>query len=185
MPHNDHRHGHDQHEHDQHGRAEHGRNQPAVAGPDPELAGILQVVTGHRAEFGHREHLHLAFLAIQRHGMPAATGKVCDWIRALARYQQHPQKYHHTMSRAWVEIVAWHLAADPDVPGFAAFAERNAALLDKRLLTRHYRSATLAAAAARASWVPPDLAPFPWQPRVPWPARVPWAPTGSASEGQH
>ncbi len=151
-----------QHGPSQHGPSQHGQEQHAAVLPDAEFAGLLRVITAGRAEFGHREHLHLAFLAIQRYGMPAATGKVCDWIRALARYQQHPQKYHHTMSRAWVEIVAHHLAADPDVPGFAAFAERNAALLDKRLLTRHYRPATLATAPARASWVPPDLAPFPW-----------------------
>jgi hypothetical protein len=37
-------------------------------------------------------------------------------------------------------------------------------LLDKRLLTRHYRSSTLAAAPARSGWVEPDLLPFPWSP---------------------
>jgi hypothetical protein len=42
------------------------------------------------------------------------------------------------------------------------FARRNPALLDKRLLSRHYRSSTLAADPARHGWVEPDLAPFPW-----------------------
>jgi hypothetical protein len=37
-------------------------------------------------------------------------------------------------------------------------------LLDKRLLARHYRSSTLAAAPARIGWVEPDLLPFPWSP---------------------
>ena len=45
---------------------------------------------------------------------------------------------------------------------FAAFAERHPMLFDKRLLTRFYRSATLAGAPARTGWVEPDLAPFPW-----------------------
>ncbi|MCX4683165.1 hypothetical protein OG401_02370 [Kitasatospora purpeofusca] len=36
------------------------------------------------------------------------------------------------------------------------------ALLDKRLLTRFYRPATLADPRAKAGWVEPDLAPFPW-----------------------
>ena len=36
------------------------------------------------------------------------------------------------------------------------------ALLDKRLLGRHYRSSTLAAGPARRGWVEPDLLPFPW-----------------------
>ena len=33
----------------------------------------------------------------------------------------------------------------------------------KRLLTRHYRSSTLASEQARTGWVEPDLAPFPWR----------------------
>ena len=42
------------------------------------------------------------------------------------------------------------------------FAERFPALLSKRLLTQHYRPATLASHQAKADWVEPDLAPFPW-----------------------
>ncbi len=45
-----------------------------------------------------------------------------------------------------------------------ALAARHPALLDKRLLSRHYRSSTLAADAARRGWVEPDLLPFPWSP---------------------
>jgi hypothetical protein len=68
-----------------------------------------------------------------------------------------PQKYHATVSRAWVELVGY-----PDVD-FDAFVELNTALLDKRLLSHFYRSTTLAAAPAKDGWVEPDLAPFPWQ----------------------
>jgi hypothetical protein len=45
---------------------------------------------------------------------------------------------------------------------FDTFAARNAPLLDKRLLTRFYRPATLAGSRSRTEWVEPDLAPFPW-----------------------
>ena len=79
-------------------------------------------------------------------------------------YERAPQKYHHTVSRAWVEIVAHHANADPDCADFGIFADRHPALLDKRLLARHYRSSTLAAAPARIGWVEPDLLPFPWSP---------------------
>src|SRR5260370_40328709 len=96
--------------------------------------------------------------------MPEATARICDWIRHIAAYQRAPQKYHHTVSRAWVEIVAHHVAADPDCADFETFAGRHPALLDKRLLSRHYRSSTLAADPARHGWVEPDLLPFPWTP---------------------
>ena len=63
-----------------------------------------------------------------------------------------------------MEIVAHHVGDDPDCTDFGTFADRHPALLDKRLLTRHYRSSTLAAAPARSGWVEPDLLPFPWSP---------------------
>jgi hypothetical protein len=144
------------------------------SGTDPELAAIVPVITGPGGEFRHRQHIHLAFWAVRRYGMPAATDQVCGWIRQIAAYQRTPQKYHHTVSRAWMELVAHHVAADhrgatsdqnataPDPADFDAFASRHPALLDKRLLSRHYRSSTLAAAQARHDWIEPDLIPFPW-----------------------
>jgi hypothetical protein len=130
--------------------------------PDPELAAILASITDPAGPFRHRQHINLAFVAIQRYGMPEATGRICTWIRDMAAYQRAPQKYHHTVSRAWVEIVAHHVGTDPDATDFDLFAGRNPALLDKRLLSRHYRSATLASGPARRGWVEPDLLPFPW-----------------------
>jgi hypothetical protein len=132
------------------------------ADADAELAAILPEITGPSGQFRHRQHIHLAFLAVRRFGMPEAIIRICDWIQRIAAYERAPQKYHHTVSRAWVEIVAHHVDADPDCGDFGTFAARHPALLDKRLLTRHYRSSTLAAAPARRDWVEPDLLPFPW-----------------------
>jgi hypothetical protein len=128
--------------------------------PAAELAEILPEIvpadgTGGGA-FRHRQHIHLAFIAVRRYGPACAADKVSDWIRHLTAHA--PQKYHATVTRAWTEIVAWHVAADPSVTDFDAFAERYPALLDKRLLSRHYTSATLASPQARAGWVEPDLA---------------------------
>ncbi|HCU92589.1 MAG TPA: hypothetical protein DHU96_07530 [Actinobacteria bacterium] len=69
-----------------------------------------------------------------------------------------------TVTRAWTEIVAHHVAAGPPGTDFDSFAQRSPALLDKRLLARHYPARVLASAAARTGWVEPDLAPFPWRP---------------------
>ncbi|MGH3405726.1 MAG: hypothetical protein ACRDRJ_25020 [Streptosporangiaceae bacterium] len=101
------------------------------AGVPRELTELLDQIVPSGAEtggFGHREHVHLAFLAVRR----------------------------------------YHLAADQAGPGpadFDSFAARHPRLLDKRLLRGHYSSSVLASARARASWVEPDLAPFPWRQR--------------------
>ena len=54
-----------------------------------------------------------------------------------------------------------HMVAAPWATDFASFAEMYPALLDKRLLTRHYTARTLASPAARKGWAEPDLLPFP------------------------
>jgi hypothetical protein len=129
---------------------------------DPRLTEILSGILGPDGVFGHRQHIHLAFVAVHRHGMPEAVERVCGWLRQITAYEKAPQKYHHTVSRAWVELVAHHVVTEPDRPEFDVFVERHPALLDKRLLARHYRSTTLAAPEARRGWVEPDVAPFPW-----------------------
>ena len=75
---------------------------------DAELTAILPEITGPSGQFRHRQHIHLAFLAVRRYGMPEAMTRICDWIQRIAAYERAPQKYHHTVSRAWVEIVAHH-----------------------------------------------------------------------------
>lgn len=124
---------------------------------------LFAEVTAGGRRFGHREHVHLTWLAVRRCGMPAAVGVVSEGIQRTARYAGAPQKYHVTISRAWVEVVAHHDAATP-ATGFDAFAARNPELLDKRLLSRFYSSAALAAPAARTGWVLPDREAFPFTP---------------------
>lgn len=123
---------------------------------------LMAEVLAHTDHFGHRQHVHLTWLAVRRYGTAAAVDLISDGIRHTARYAGKPQKYHVTISRAWVELVGHHVA-DADVPDFATFAEQNRALLDKRLLTRFYRSSTLAGERARTGWAEPDRTPFPWQ----------------------
>ncbi len=127
-----------------------------------ELAEILAEVAPPGIAFRHRQHIHLAFISVHRHGGRRAAELVSRWIRHIAAYQRAPQKYNATVTRAWTAMVAHHVSADISVTDFDVFAERNPALLDKRLLARHYTPAVLASPAARAGWVAPDLAPFPW-----------------------
>ena len=111
--------------------------------------------------FAHRQHVHLTWLAVRRYGTDTAIELVSNGIREVARYAGAPQKYNTTVSRAWVELVGHH-AGHSDAVDFDTFAEYNPALLDKKLLTRFYRSAALARSEARTGWVAPDLTPFPW-----------------------
>jgi hypothetical protein len=148
--------------------AHHGLSVPSQ---DPQFAALMTEAAAGAPRFGHREHVYLTWLAVRRHGVTAAISLVSEGIRLTTRYAGAPQKYNATVSRAWVEAVGHHVADDAAGSRgaddeFAAFADRHPALLDKRLLARHYRSATLASAEARTGWVGPDLAPFPWEDSV-------------------
>ena len=138
-----------------------GSHDPHDAALPAELASALAEIVPPGGSFRHREHIHLAYLAVQWHGADLAAGVVSGWIRQLAAYQRAPQKFNATVTRAWTEIVAHHMAAAPPPADFASFADRYPALLDKRLLTKHYTARTLASPAARKGWAEPDLLPFP------------------------
>jgi hypothetical protein len=131
-------------------------------GVPADLAAMLAQVVPPDGRFGHRQHVHLAFLTVRAIGVQPAVAAISSWIRHLAEYSRAPQKYNATMTQAWTQVVGHHVAADPAIADFGEFADRFPTLLDKRLLQRHYRSSTLASAAARRGWVEPDLAPFPW-----------------------
>ena len=131
----------------------------------PTFEELMAEVMAASERFGHREHVHLTWLAVRRWGVPTAVSLVSDGIQRTARYAGAPQKYHATVSRAWVELVGHHAAESGkggEFTEFTAFAAHHTALLDKRLLTRFYRPATLASPQAKNGWVEPDLAPFPW-----------------------
>ena len=138
---------------------------PGARAMPPELAAVLAEIVPPGGAFRHRQHIHLAFLAVQRYGAARAADVTARWITHIAAYERAPQKFNATVTRAWTEIVAHHMAAAPGTD-FASFADRHPALLDKRLLTRHYTARTLASPAARTGWAEPDLAPFPWRART-------------------
>jgi hypothetical protein len=138
-----------------------GPSQYAAADP---FGGLMAEVMASAHRFGHREHVHLTWLAVRQYGVPTAIRLVSDGIQQTARYAGAPQKYHATVSRAWVELVGHHAGSAPG-EDFASFIEKNQALLSKRLLTRHYTPAALASTPARTGWIEPDLTPFPWPSR--------------------
>ncbi|MCG6498824.1 hypothetical protein [Kitasatospora sp. A2-31] len=143
-----------------------------VVPPAERFAGLMAEVMAAAERFGHRQHVHLTWLAVRRHGTAAAVDLVGEGIRRTALAAGAPEKYHATMTRAWVELVGHHAgragtaldggADRSDRADFEAFADRHPELLDKALLSRFYRTATLASAEARAGWVEPDLRAFPW-----------------------
>jgi hypothetical protein len=128
--------------------------------PTDDLVLALREVVGEGKHFGHREHLHLAWLAIHHDG-PNAEATLTRWLWEIATRHGMPERFHATLTAAWVRLVSHHLAGDPGGGDFEGFLARNPGLLDSTLVGRHYRPGTLHTSTARQRWVPPDRVALP------------------------
>lgn len=122
---------------------------------------ILATIVSTRGGFGHREHLELAWSCLDSYGgKEEAHQAVASAIRHIASTHGTPNKYHETITRFWVHLVALH-RAQSGAPSFDQFIAENAALLDSRLLGRHYSRELLSSRHARTRPTQPDLLELP------------------------
>jgi hypothetical protein len=121
---------------------------------------ILDGIIRTRGGFGHREHLELAWTYLRLHPFEHAQLAMIDAIRHVARRHGAEDKYHETITRAWLHFVAVHVQRW-GAGSFEAFIERNPDLLDRKLLDHFYSRELIFDESARGAWVEPDLRPMP------------------------
>src|SRR2546421_4024138 len=63
--------------------------------------------------FRHREHLRVAWLYLKSTDPSSAAERMSEGIRRFANHHGATQKYHHTLSLAWMRLVAAALAETP------------------------------------------------------------------------
>lgn len=120
------------------------------------LAGFA---SGTLAEFHHRDHLRMTWLLLRRDGLERGTRSVIDGIKRFAAAKRAPGRYHETLTRVWIHLVA--TAMDGTEQCFDDLLRGHPELLRQDQALRFYRPETLDGADARESWVEPDLAPLP------------------------
>ncbi len=121
-----------------------------------ELARILSRGNG----FGHSEHLELAWTLLGRLPAPVALVTIQRLLRNLAATHGMPERFHATLTEAWVRVVARHRQLDPG-RSFEDFLTLHPMLRDPSLISRHYAAGSLARSESRRSWVEPDIHPLP------------------------
>lgn len=110
--------------------------------------------------FHHRDHLRLAWVQIQRHGLDRATESVTSMIRHFAAHHGSADRYNDTMTRFWLRVVGIATGRHPELR-FDALMEAEPHLLEKTLPFRHWSRELIMANEAKQRWTEPDLLPIP------------------------
>ena len=128
---------------------------------DLELVRAVEACELPNDSFHHRDHIRLAWIYLQRYGEVEARRHMADAIRKFAAYHGKSDKYHETITIAWVWFVANAIAQLPRHATFADLTTAAPELLDKRTIEKFYSAAALESKTARISWIEPDLQPLP------------------------
>jgi hypothetical protein len=120
----------------------------------------LHQILESRGGFGHREHLELAWTYLRRYPTDEAAKVMVAAIQRIARQHGAEDKYHETITRAWLHFVAVHIQSW-GAESFEEFMDRNPDLLDRKLIEHFYSRELILTESARAAWVRPDLRPLP------------------------
>jgi len=111
--------------------------------------------------FHHREHIRVAWLYLKSSDATRAAERMSEGIRRFANHHGATQKYHHTLTLAWMRLVGAALVETPEGCAFEQFLAAHPELKDTKLLDKFYSKEVLQTPAARESWVEPDLQPLP------------------------
>jgi len=104
--------------------------------------------------FRHADHVRAAFLLLKRHGFAGALARMTKTLRVFAARHGVPERYHETVTVAFLVLVNERLHEIPEA-SWPAFARAHADLLDKNALAAHYTPEILSSSRARAVFVLP------------------------------
>lgn len=129
---------------------------------DAEFLAALEAGTLPEAEFGHAGHLRAAWLYLRQSPFAEALCRMSAALRRYAALHRKPDRYHETITVAYLALVNERLHAQGDGGGWREFLRGHHELLDRRLLTHYYRPETLASPAARRIFILGEFRPEPY-----------------------
>lgn len=106
-------------------------------------------------EFGHKQHVQVAYDLLREHEFLDATVRYVNGIRALAHRAGAPHKFHMTVTLAYLSMIAERMATTRH-DGFEEFIHVNSDVLSKTALSAWYSTGQLDAPLSRQQFVLPQ-----------------------------
>lgn len=113
--------------------------------------------SGTLEDFTHADHVRLTAVYLERHGRDDTHRRMAEGLLRFAMLKGVPQKFHVTMTRAWIDLIDDARIAHPQARDAAALVAACPELLDRNALLRFYSPECLASEIARERFIPPDL----------------------------
>ncbi|HMD59372.1 MAG TPA: hypothetical protein VKG66_06260 [Steroidobacteraceae bacterium] len=126
---------------------------------DEQFLAALEQCVLPEAEFSHRGHVRAAYLYLLQGDFPEALSRLRRAIRNYARHLGKPERYHETITVAYLALIQQHICERGDGGGWPAFQRDNPELFRPGLLLEFYPQQQLDTALARKVFLLPQAPP--------------------------
>jgi hypothetical protein len=108
------------------------------------------------ASFRHADHVRVAWELLGACSLPRAMERMAEGLRRITALAGKPERYHETITWAWVLLVADRIARCGRGGSFEEFAAAHPDLLESKALAAWYRAETLESPETRRVFRMPD-----------------------------
>jgi hypothetical protein len=122
---------------------------------DQEFLQALESCTLPESQFGHAAHVRAAYLYLRQADFAGALDRIRRAIQNYATHHGKPDRYHETITVAYVALIQQHICERGSSDGWESFTRENSELLDPDLLTQFYSREQIESAIARKTFLLP------------------------------
>ncbi len=122
---------------------------------DREFLQALESCQLAESQFGHAAHVRAAYLYLQQSDFAVALDRIRRAIRNHASHLGKPDRYHETITVAYVALIQERIVARGSGGGWEAFARENSELFEPDLLEQFYPRTLLESGLARRIFLLP------------------------------
>jgi DNA topoisomerase IB len=122
---------------------------------DQEFLRALETCELPESAFRHADHIRAAYLYLQQADFGGALERTRRTIRNYAQHLGKPDRYHETVTVAYLALIQQHLFERGNAGSWVAFARDNPELFQRGLLQQYYPKEQLESEMARKVFLLP------------------------------